>query len=319
MNRKRLVMAAYLLDCVVGDPESLPHPVRLFGRCIHIAEKRLLHPVMSPRAKFAAGCVLAVGLPTAVAYLVSNILRRGERLHRPMTLIAEVQLAASCLATHNLLKEAASVVAALEQDDIATARARVARIVGRDTQDLDAAGVSRAVIETLAESLCDGIIAPLFYLTLGGVPAALAYKAINTMDSMIGHTSERYWHFGKAAARIDDAANFLPARASALLLCAASAIPATQASPQGAWKTWLEDGDKHASPNAGQMESAMAGALQVRLGGSNSYDGQPIHGPEIGAAYRPPQAADARRALKLTGIASLLGFAVALCCLSRKR
>jgi adenosylcobinamide-phosphate synthase len=139
------------------------------------------------------------------------------------------------------------------------------------------------------------------------------------MDSMIGHTSERYWHFGKAAARIDDAANFLPARASALLLCAGSCLPGLKANAQQAWSTWQKDGSKHASPNAGQMESAMAGALQVRLGGTNFYDGQPIHGPEMGAAYRSPQVADARRALKLTAAASLFGFAVALCCLSRKR
>ena len=151
----------------------------------------------------------------------------------------------------------------------------MARIVGRDTRHLDADEISRAVVETVAESCSDGVIAPLFYMAIGGVPLAMAYKTINTLDSMIGHADERYFYFGKVAARLDDAVNFLPSRLTALGITATAAIVAG-ASSATALDTWLRDGMKHKSPNAGQPESAMAGALQVRLGGENSYKGEPV-------------------------------------------
>jgi adenosylcobinamide-phosphate synthase len=190
------------------------------------------------------------------------------------------------------------------------ARLRLARVVGRDTEELSEEEICRAVAETLAESLSDGIIAPLFYLAIGGVPLAIAYKAINTMDSMIGHRDDKHLYFGRCAARLDDAANYIPARISASLLCfAAELIP--QAKGARARKVWKRDGSNHASPNAGQVEAAMAGLLGVRLGGTNQYAGATVNSPHLGSEFRMPNRNDAKRAWKAVGLASLLGFGLA--------
>jgi adenosylcobinamide-phosphate synthase len=313
----QLVGAAYLLDWLIGDPEKLPHPVRLFGGCISWADKNC-RCSEAKKDEFAAGCVLAIGLPVVTILTVKLVLRQAQRRHRLLRRGLEVMFAASCLATRNLLDEADHVVSALEMQNLPAARTSLARIVGRDTQILDASEISRAVIETLAESLSDGVIAPLFYLTAGGVPMALAYKAINTMDSMIGHKDKRYFYFGKAAARLDDIANIIPSRISALLLCAVAAcFPRT--SCKNAWQTWLADGNKHESPNSGQSESAMAGALSVRLGGGNFYDGERVDAPLIGERYEQPSISHARTAMKLTAAASVLGCGVALFYLWKRR
>jgi adenosylcobinamide-phosphate synthase len=171
--------------------------------------------------------------------------------------------------------------------------------------------MSRAVIETLAESASDGIVAPLFYMALGGVPLAMAYKAVNTLDSMIGHADQHYFYFGKAAARLDDAVNFLPARVTALALVAASCLfPGADA--QSAGRTWRRDGASHKSPNAGQPESAIAGALHVTLGGDNAYAGELIRSPRMGEEFDPPTPAKAVTAVRLVSAASLLGLAAAV-------
>ncbi len=214
--------------------------------------------------------------------------------------------------------EASAVVAALETDDIVLARQRLARIVGRDTQHLDEQEISRAVIETVAESCSDGVIAPLFYMAIGGVPLAMAYKTINTLDSMIGHADERYYYFGKVAARLDDVANFLPARLTALgTTVTAAAID--RANSSTALETWLQDGMKHKSPNAGQPESAMAGALQVRLGGENFYDGEPVTAPLIGERFSQPSTQNAKQAIRIVAAVSVLGAAAALLLGRRKK
>jgi adenosylcobinamide-phosphate synthase len=315
--RPRILAAAYLLDWLIGDPECLPHPVRAFGACITRAEKFLRCSSSTSEYDLIAGGLLAVGLPLTTSFVSSKGLALVSRKQRFLSIGLQVWLAAACLATRNLLQEANSVIGALEAGDLADARKQLSRIVGRDTDKLDQSEISRAVIETLAESLSDGIIAPLFYLAVGGVPAALAYKSINTMDSMIAHKNERYFYFGKVAARLDDAANFVPARISALLICA-SAVFLSEARSKAAWKTWLTDGGKHESPNAGQPESAMAGALGVRLGGTNFYDGEEVEVALMGGDYPSPSVRDARRAIKLTAAVSILGCAVALLWLRRK-
>ncbi len=200
---------------------------------------------------------------------------------------------------------ALAVIRALEQEDLPHARLRVSRIVGRDTQALSETEIHRAVIETLAESACDGIVAPLFYMAIGGVPLAMAYKAVNTLDSMIGHSDQHYFYFGKTAARLDDVANYLPARLTALAI-------AGVAGSASALRTWWQDGGKHKSPNAGQPESAMAGALRVRLGGENTYAGERIAGPLLGAKFETANLHHAKRALRLVVAVSLLGAAVAI-------
>jgi adenosylcobinamide-phosphate synthase len=261
--------------------------------------------------ELAAGAIIAIGVPAASAFCAFAILRQARRRHPMLGSAVEIWLASTCLATRNLLDEAAEVMRALETGDMERARLRLARIVGRDTDGLDETEICRAVIETLAESLSDGIVAPLFYLAIGGVPLAMAYKAVNTLDSMIGHRDEKYIHFGRVAARLDDAANFIPARLTAHLLClVAEWVPETSG-PRG-WKIWLRDGGKHASPNAGQVEAAMAGILGVRLGGANQYGNEVNASAHLGDEFPPASRPAARRAWKAVALASLLGFGEAL-------
>jgi len=305
--------ASYLLDWVIGDPEPLPHPVRLIGHAIQTGERALRRMGDGPESELISGALLTSFVVLGSAYAASRLLKTLKRINATFGRAAEIWLAASCLATRNLLDEAQIVVRALEHFDLDSARRQVARIVGRDTGALNRNEIARALIETLAESLSDGIIAPLFYLTLGGVPLAMAYKAINTLDSMIGHRDESYEWFGKAAARLDDAANFVPSRIAAVLVCGAGAL-LDLGSFEQSWTTWRLDAQKHASPNAGQPESAMAGVLRVQLGGINTYDGERVDSPLLGAGFPRPEPDDARKALRVMALTSILGFG--LCCLA---
>jgi adenosylcobinamide-phosphate synthase len=210
------------------------------------------------------------------------------------------------LATRSLLDESGGVLAALERSQIGHARKLLARIVGRDTESMDESEIVRAVIETVAESLCDGVVAPIVYLTLGGVPLACAYKAVNTLDSMIGHYEHPYRYLGRAAARLDDVVNFVPARLTALAIIGAAFL--TRGNGRQAWTVFRRDRGQHPSPNAGQCEAAMAGALGVRLGGMNYYGGEPAPKPLLGFDGRCATRADARRALRIAGVASLAVF-----------
>ncbi len=303
--------AAYALDWCAGDPEWLPHPVRLMGWSIDALERALRRRGSGRRFELAAGGLVAVGVPVLSALSVYALLRHLRGNHPAIAIVSEVWLASTCLSTRNLLDEAAEVMRALESGNLQRARLRVGRIVGRDTEELGEEEICRALVETLAESLSDGIVAPLFYLAIGGAPLAMAYKAVNTLDSMIGHKDEKYLYFGRVAARMDDVANYVPARISALLLCLAAEL-ISQASGTRAGKVWLRDGGKHDSPNAGQVEAAMAGLLGVRLGGTNRYAGEVIASPHVGEEFPLPNCKDARRAWKAVGLASLLGFGGAL-------
>jgi adenosylcobinamide-phosphate synthase len=297
--------SAVLLDALLGDPEWWPHPVRAIGWAANQLET-LLRPRRGGRtAELLAGAMLTGSIVAGSMAAAKALLRLGKPSKRSFGFAFEICLAASCIALRSLTDEARKTIEALESGDLVRARKQLARIVGRDTENLGASEISRAVIETLAESLSDGVVAPMLYLVLGGVPLAMGYKAINTLDSMIGHRDERYLYFGRAAARLDDAANLLPSRLTAMLITAA-AVGAPKASAASAWKTWLADGARHASPNAGQTEAAMAGALMVRLGGTNTYDGEPVASPVMGSAYRAPVSSDARRAIRLTAAAGYL-------------
>jgi adenosylcobinamide-phosphate synthase len=283
---------AYAMDWLIGDPEWFPHPVRWFGKLIRFGERWLKRDELSGAALTCSVVTIAwgIGMPRNATW--------------------QVLLAWTTLATRSLLSEASSVIRALESSDIELARKRLSRIVGRDTAHLDESEISRAVIETLAESACDGIVAPMFWLAVGGVPAAMVYKAINTLDSMIGHFEPPYRHFGRVAARLDDAANYIPARLTALGIVATARC---------GYDVWLSDGDKHASPNAGQSEAAMAGALGVRLGGVNSYEGEVHDAPVLNVAGRAPTVKDARAALRTVAIVSGLAFGVALLAMRRRK
>jgi adenosylcobinamide-phosphate synthase len=301
---------AYAFDLVAGDPEWFPHPVRAIGAAIEAGERGLRRDGDSAAAETVKGAVLAGSVIAGAGAVAAAAQYGASRLPRPWPAFVGCALAWTTLATGNLLSEARSVLNALEAADLPLARTRLARIVGRDTHSLDESGIARAVIETLAESACDGIVAPLVWLALGGVPAAMAYKAANTLDSMIGHPEPPYRHFGHAAARLDDAANFVPARLTAASIVAAAWM--TGGDARAAWRVWRRDGAKHASPNAGQSEAAIAGALGVRLGGLNTYDGQPARSAPLGAEGRSPRAADARRAVRLVAVGSALAFGAAL-------
>jgi adenosylcobinamide-phosphate synthase len=305
-----LFALAYALDWLIGDPEWAPHPVRWMGRLIHAGENLLRRFVRGPRAEFIGGLSLslfAVGIFGLGGWFLLEWL--GGR-NKTVAFVVGLYFAVTTLATRSLIDEARAVRRLLLNSSLPAARRQVGRIVGRDTQDLDEPEVTRAVIETLAESASDGIVAPIFYLAIGGAPAALAYKAINTLDSMIGHRDERYEFFGKFAARLDDAANFIPARLTALLFVLAAGM--LRLDWRGAGRVWRRDAAKHKSPNAGRPEAAMAGALDVSLGGTNYYDGEPHHGPRLGDAKRPLDDRALRYALRITACASLLMFVICL-------
>jgi adenosylcobinamide-phosphate synthase len=307
----RILAAAYLFDWIAGDPEWLPHPVKLMGKCIEQGQRSLRGPAQTPAVEFVVGGALTFGLVAASYVGTAKTIGWAYKRNRWFGTATETVLAWTCLASRSLHDEATAVVAALAASDIALARGRLARIVGRDTQHLDAGEISRAVIETVAESTSDGVIAPLFYMAIAGVPLAMAYKAVNTLDSMIGHTNQQYFYFGKVAARLDDVVNFPPARLTALGIAATAGV-IRDANFSSSVTTWLRDGDKHKSPNAGQPESAMAGALRVRLGGTNLYDGEVVAAPLIGARFSQPSAQQAKRAILVASTVSVLGVMAAL-------
>jgi adenosylcobinamide-phosphate synthase len=311
VKRTYLLPAAFLLDYFAGDPEWFPHPVRLMGLAITHGERLLRGPDDSPTREFFAGAALTAGVVVSSYCITRTLIQLAYRRSRALGYSTEILLAWTCLAARNLQQEAQAVSAALEQDDLPLARTRLARIVGRDTHALDAREISRALIETLAESASDGIVAPIVYLAAGGVPLGMAYKAVNTLDSMIGHRDAHYQYFGKTAARLDDAANYAPSRITALSVVAASALP-SRADPQAAWESWRRDGGKHKSPNAGQPEAAMSGALGVRLGGDNYYGGELGSAPVMGEQFPRATPAKARHAIRLTTGVAMIGLAVGI-------
>jgi adenosylcobinamide-phosphate synthase len=291
-----LVLAGYLLDGLIGDPRWLPHPVRGIGWLISQGERLLNRG--GAAARLLAGALLSVsvvGLSVLVAWGL------GALLGDVLTVLGVGVL----LARRSLAEEAGHAVwRPLMAGDLPGARRAVSWVVGRDSDRLDEREVARASIETLAENLSDGVVAPLLFALVAGLPGIACYKAINTLDSMIGHRDSRYLYFGKVAARLDDVANWLPARITMLALIAAAAL--LRLRPAAAWRAALADGGKHASPNAGWPEAAMAGALGIRLGGLNYYDGQPAPGPLLNPEGRLPEPPDIAAALRLMQVASHL-------------
>jgi len=309
MNRGILLPAAYLFDEIAGDPEWLPHPVRLMGTAISRAESTIRNPGQSDTAEFVSGLLLTAAIVSSSYWLTAAIIQTARKYSPFLGDATELSLAWTCLAARNLEQEASNVTEALRSGDLPLARSLLSRIVGRDTAYLHAQEISRAVIETVAESASDGVMSPLFYMAVGGVPLAMAYKAVNTLDSMIGHADRNYIYFGKAAARLDDAANYLPSRLCALAIVVASQF-FSHADPISAWLTWRRDGSKHKSPNAGQPESAIAGALHVSLGGDNTYSGELIPTQRMGQEFPSPTIEKAVQSIRLVSIASLIGLTV---------
>lgn len=305
------VLCGFLLDLALGDPvlPHCPHPVVLMGRCISALETllRRLFP-QTPKGELAAGCVLAAALPLVTLAVTGALCWGAARLHPALGFTLQTLWCWQALAMKGLAAESRAVQQALQTEDLTAARRAVARIVGRDTQTLTAEGVTRAAVETVAENFSDGVFAPLLYMLLGGAPLAIVYKSINTMDSMVGYRNARYLYFGRAAAKLDDAANYLPSRLAALVWIAASAV--TGHDGRGAWRIWRRDARNHASPNSAQCESACAGALGIQLAGPADYFGQRYEKPYIGDPVRPIEAADILRANRILYAAGFLAVTV---------
>lgn len=306
------VLGGFVLDAIFGDPAWLPHPVVLMGKAITALEKRLRAQFpQTPQGELCGGAVLAAVLPVGTFLITTLVCRLAAALHPLAGLAVQMFWCAQALAAKGLVQESRNVYKELQKQDLPAARKAVARIVGRDTQNLTTEGVTKAAVETVAENASDGVIAPLLYMLLGGAPLALCYKAVNTMDSMVGYKNERYLYFGRAAAKLDDAANYLPARMAALLLAGAAALTGQDA--RGALRIWRRDRRSHASPNSAQTEAVMAGALGVQLAGPASYFGKLYEKPTIGDALRPVEPGDILRANRMLYAAGTLCMALLAC------
>lgn len=305
-------LGACALDFVVGDPRRFPHPVRGIGRLIEWGEQRFAKACMShPVAAKIFGIVVAIGLPAMSALIVWSAVRAADLLLAGW--IVEMLFGFWALAARDLADHAWNVRDALQQGQIEQARSAVRLIVGRDTALLAESEIVRATVETVAESSCDGIVAPIFFLAIGGSPLAWAYKTVNTLDSMIGHKEPPYRDIGWASARLDDVMNWIPARLTAGLMVVAAGMKfADWRRLRDGWRTLMEDGGKHPSPNSGRPEAAMAGALGIQLGGANRYEGRLEFRPTIGPAREPMTAGRITEAVMLMWLVS--AWAAGLAC-----
>ena len=302
-----LLLSAFLLDLAAGDPRWFPHPVVLMGKFISKSESLLWtgkasRDLISGIAVSLALLALAVGATWALLYSLTF-------LPPLVAFVLTAGLASTTLATRGLLDAITRIETPLRLGNLVEARENLGHIVGRDTSALNEDKVLRASLESLAENTSDGIVAPLFYLFLGGIPLAMAYKAVNTLDSMIGYRTERYFYFGKFAARLDDMANFIPARLTALLMVIATLLVKLNAGP--ALRVLRRDHVNHLSPNAGYPEATLAGALGIRLGGPSVYFGKKVWKPTMGDDIKPvniEMLKEARSLCMVTAILSLVTF-----------
>ena len=305
-NAVALALGA-VMDAVVGDPRNMIHMVMLFGAVISGWEK-VLYKMSNKRF---AGLLLVVLTLLTCGAPIALLLWFAWRLHPLLYALWGTILCWQCLAAKSLRDESDLVRVPLTEGDLPKARKMVGRIVGRDTDALDEAGVTRAAVETVAENTSDGVIAPIFYLAIGGPLLGCLYKAVNTMDSMVGYKNKKYLDFGRCAARLDDVVNYIPARLAALELILAAFL--TGMDGKNAWRIWKRDRRNHASPNSAQTESAVAGALGLRLAGDAVYFGKLQQKPFIGDALRDIEPEDIRRAHKLmfTATGEMLVIALA--------
>mgnify|MGYP000811793669 CR=1 FL=1 len=301
------VLGGFVLDCLFGDPAWLPHPVVYMGKAISALEKGLRARLpKTPKGELWGGRILAFCLPVGTFALTSLICIGAAALHPLLGLAVQMFWCGQALAAKGLVQESTNVYRELTKPDLPAARKAVSRIVGRDTQNLTLEGVTKAAVETVAENASDGVIAPLLYMLLGGAPLALTYKAINTMDSMLGYKNQKYLYFGRAAARLDDVANYLPSRLAGLLWVAAAALTGNDA--RNAWRIWRRDRRNHASPNSAQTEAMCAGLLGLRLAGDAWYHGVLHRKPFIGDPVREIRHDDIPRTCRLMYLTALLAL-----------
>lgn len=304
------VVLGFLLDLLIGDPHWLYHPIRLVGHLISSLEKllRILFP-KTEKGELTAGVFLLVLVSGITAGTVWMLLALAGLLHPYVRFALETIMCYQVLATRALKDETMKVYDALQEGDLERSRYAVSMVVGRDTAVLDDIGVTKAAVETVAENTSDGIIAPLLYLVIGGAPLGFFYKAVNTMDSMVGYKNEKYLYFGRAAARFDDVVNYIPARLSAMLMTAAAVFVGLDAA--NGRRIYLRDRYNHSSPNSAHTEAVAAGALHIQLAGNAYYFGKLYEKPTLGDPDRPVEYEDIPRVNRLlysTAILALLVF-----------
>lgn len=306
-------IAGFVLDLLIGDPHFIPHPVRLIGSLISFCDKRLncdagynISEKKLNLMKYKRGMLLAFTVIFATFAISVIIIVAAYSINLYAGVIAEAVMTWQILATKCLRVESMRVYDALRTDGVDAGRRAVSMIVGRDTSVLDAAGVTRAAVETIAENTSDGVIAPMLYTAIGGPVLGFVYKAVNTMDSMLGYKNDKYMYFGRFAARLDDVVNFIPARISAYLMIAAAFIGGRHFDGKNAYRIFKRDRFNHASPNSAQTESVCAGALRVQLAGDAVYFGKLVKKKYIGDGLREIEYEDIKRANRLMYITAFL-------------
>lgn len=310
------LLCAYLLDLVIGDPRWIPHPVIGMGKVISWLDRRIrpvYHSLVNRgRSAFLSGRLLGLLFPVVVvglAFLVPYYLLKGlASIHPWLSYIAEVVLIATTIATKGLAQAGQKIYAALQKGDLGEARFQLSMVVGRDTEQLNEKEISRGTVETVAENIVDAVTSPLFFAMLGGAPLAMAYRAVNTLDSMVGYKNEKYLHLGWASARLDDICNYIPARITFIFLILAAFLLGKDW--KDAWKTGIRDASKHPSPNSGWSEAAVAGALHIQLGGTNTYQGVVSHRALMGTPQVELQAKHIKQTIQILYATT---FCYALC------
>ncbi len=299
-----ILLCSFILDLIVGDPEWLPHPVRLIGKAINLLDRHLYRDTDENRTKFLKGLLLTLAITASTGLISTLLLYICFSINKYLGFALSIVMSTYCLAAHDLKKSALGVYEKIVSGDLPGARKAVGMIVGRDTGNLSEQGVIKAAIESVSESLSDGVIAPAFFIFLLGPIGGLVYKSVNTLDSMVGYKNDRYLYFGRASARLDDICNYIPSRLSALLVIISS--PLVKCDFAHAVIIWKRDRLKHSSPNSAQTESAMAGALGIQLGGPASYFGKIVKKPYLGDIKHDIIAGDIKKACQVMYTASLL-------------
>ena len=306
------IVAGFILDLLFGDPHWLPHPICLIGNLIGFLERNLRKLLAPGKTALLLGGALMVVIVLVLAFAVPYaILTAAAQISPWLRFALETIMCYQIFATKCLRDESMKVYTALHNHDLVDARVKLSWIVGRDTQNLDAEEVTKGAVETVAENTADGIIAPMFYMFLGGAPLAFLYKGINTMDSMVGYKNDKFLYFGRCAAKLDDLANLIPARLTGLVMILASYF--LNLNYKGAWKIFWRDRYNHLSPNSAMTESVTAGALDIQLGGDHFYFGKLVHKDTIGDNIRdvvPEDIVAANNLLYMTAVLSLLLFSL---------
>ena len=314
MNKLTLVIKiwiAYILDLIFGDPQNIIHPVQIIGKIISLGEKILLKEKSGSRYKFFAGIILNIFV-VSITYGLTCLIYKSSKISGVFTLI-EIYLMYTVFSVNSLAREGNRVYNILKEGNIEKARKDLSYLVSRDTETMDEKMIIRSTMETISENTVDGIVAPMFYMFLGGLPLAMTYKAINTLDSMVGYKNEKYMDFGKFSAKIDDIANFIPARITGFLIVAASMI--LRYNYKNSLKIFIRDRKNHSSPNSAHAEASVAGALGVQFGGRVSYFGKEADKPTIGDKIKDFELEDIKKNIKImyaTSFLSLVLFSVIL-------